>query len=155
MLPVVIFFFYNHRFGNNNRLSPPHSSELLRTSHGTQSHSFTPPISAPIYHRPPCRTPPHPIYHTAPPYTPYHRPLYTIPPPPIYHTAPPHTVYYRPLFQPPPPPGKKRFLLQINKNNQQRKKNLKKTLCATAPGNKRGVPPLPYALKRINRIVLK
>ena len=61
MLPAVILFFYNHRFGNNNRLSHPHSSELLRTSHGTQSHSYTPPISAPIYHRPPCSTPPPPI----------------------------------------------------------------------------------------------
>ena len=111
MLKAVIFFFYNHRFSNNNRLSHPHSSELLRTSHGTQSHSYTPPISAPIYHRPPCSTPPPPIYHTAPPHTPYHRPPYTIPPPPIYHTAPPHTVYHRPLFQPPPPPSKKRFLL--------------------------------------------
>ena len=104
-MPIaVILFFYNHRFSNNNRLSPLHTSELLRTSHGTQSHSFTPPISAPIYHRPPCRTPPHPIYYTAPPHIP-HRPIpYTTPPYPIYHTAQPHTPHRPTLYTIPPHP---------------------------------------------------
>ena len=104
MHPVVILFFYNHRFSNNNRLSTPHSSELLRTSHGTQSHSFTPPISAPIYHRPPCSTPPPPIYHTAPPHI-LHRPtLYTIPPHPIYNTTAPHIPHRPTAYSILPPP---------------------------------------------------
>ena len=112
MLQAVILFFYNHRFSNNNRLSHSNLSELLRTSHGTQSHSFTPPISAPIYHRPPCRTPPHPIYYTAPPHIPYHRPPYTIPPHRIQYTTAPY-------FSPHRPPAKNAFyyLLATNATN--------------------------------------